>query len=112
MKLTRLDLEEFRIYRHAELDFPPAGLRLFGTNASGKTSLLEAIYLLATTRSPRSSIDRDLINWESNEEFELAPYARVSGHLTQEDGVEREVEIALVADATRLNVTRKRAKID
>jgi DNA replication and repair protein RecF len=112
MKLLRLELEEFRVYRRTVLEIPPAGLRLYGANASGKTSLLEAIYLLATTRSPRASVDRDLINWESNEEFELAPYARVSGHLTQVDAIEREVEMALVADTTRPSVTRKRAKID
>ena len=112
MILLRLDLEEFRIYRRVALEIPPAGLRLFGTNGSGKTSLLEAIYLLATTRSPRSSLDRDLINWESNAEFELAPFARVSGHLAQADGIERDVEMALVADSVRPSVTRKRAKID
>lgn len=112
MKLERLDLEEFRVYRRASLAVPPAGLRLYGTNASGKTSLLEAIYLVATTRSPRATIDRDLINWESNDEFELAPYARVVGYLTESDGDSHEVEIALVADAARPNVTRKRAKLD
>jgi DNA replication and repair protein RecF len=112
MKLVRLELEEFRVYRRSTLEIPPAGLRLYGTNASGKTSLLEAIYLLATTRSPRASVDRDLINWESNDEFELAPYARAVGHLTESDGDDHEVEIALVADASRPNVTRKRAKLD
>ncbi|HVX29408.1 MAG TPA: DNA replication and repair protein RecF, partial [Nitrolancea sp.] len=112
MRLDRLELEEFRVYRRAVLDLPPDGLRLFGTNASGKTSLLEAIYLLATTRSPRASVDRDLINWESNEEFDLAPYARVVGYLTEADGGDREVEIALVADPSRPKVTRKRAKLD
>ena len=112
MKLLCLELEEFRIYRRMVLEIPPAGLRLFGTNASGKTSLLESIYLLATTRSPRASVDRDLINWESNAEFELAPYARVSGRLTQDDAIEREVEIALVADTARPSMTRKRARVD
>jgi len=112
MRLERLDLEEFRIYRRATLEFPPAGLRLYGTNASGKTSLLEAIYLLATTRSPRASVDRDLINWESNDEFDLAPYARVVGRLIESEDNDHEVEIALVADSSRPNVTRKRAKLD
>jgi DNA replication and repair protein RecF len=112
MKLERLDLEEFRVYRRNTLEIPSAGLRLYGTNASGKTSLLEAIYLLATTRSPRASVDRDLINWESNDEFELAPYARAVGRLTESDGADHEVEIAVVADASRPNVTRKRAKLD
>jgi DNA replication and repair protein RecF len=112
MRLERLDLEEFRVYRRASLEIPPAGMRLFGTNASGKTSLLEAIYLLATTRSPRASVDRDLINWESNEEYDLAPYARAVGYMTDSDGDDHEIEITLVADAARPNVTRKRAKLD
>ncbi|HEX3721256.1 MAG TPA: DNA replication and repair protein RecF [Nitrolancea sp.] len=112
MKLLRLELEEFRNYRRAVLDVPAAGLRVYGANATGKTSLLESIYLLATTRSPRASVDRDLINWESNEEFELAPYARASGHIAEVGATEREVEIALLADANRPTVARKRAKID
>lgn len=112
MRLLQLELEEFRVYHHAELDIPEGGFRLSGANASGKTSLLESIYLLATTRSPRASLERDMINWESNQEYGLAPFARVSARLIQYQGSQRTIELTLSADTDRSNAVRKRAKID
>ena len=112
MRLLRLQLEEFRVYRHCELTIQAPGLRLSGANASGKTSLLESIYLLATTRSPRTTLERELIGWESNQEFGLAPFARVFATVNYEDGSERSLELTLTSDTSRSNAIRKRAKID
>lgn len=111
MRLTKLDLEEFRCYHRATLDLPCAGLRLYGRNASGKTSLLEAIYLLATMRSPRASYERETINWESAREYGLPPYARVRGWIRR-DHEPHDIEAVLTADETRGNVVRKRVKLD
>ena len=52
-------------------------MSLQGENAQGKTNLLEAIYYLATTRSPLAVTDRQLIHWAADEE--VIPYARVEG---------------------------------
>lgn len=61
MKLTRVRLSNFRNY--AELDFDPApGLNVFvGANAQGKSNLLEAIAMLGTGKSFRTSRDADLV---------------------------------------------------
>ncbi len=112
MRLQRLDLEEFRVYHRAEIEVPAEGLRLSGPNASGKTSLLESIYLLATTRSPRASLERELINWESNQEYGLAPFSRVTARIDQGDGFEQSIELVLTTENARPNSIRKRAKID
>lgn len=112
MRIQRLGLDEFRLYRHVLVDMPADGLRLFGANASGKTSLLESIYLLATTRSPRAALERDLINWQSNQEYGLAPYARVAAVLLSEDHSTHEIELTLSADTSRPTTIRKRAKVD
>src|SRR5919202_6852070 len=69
MYLTRLQLEQFRNYARLDLAVPRHGLLLFGANASGKTSFLEALYLLATTRSPRAGVERELIRWGSGEDY-------------------------------------------
>jgi len=53
-------LEQFRCYPRLEIEPGPGLNILVGANASGKTSILEAIYLLAVTRSHRTSNDRDL----------------------------------------------------
>jgi DNA replication and repair protein RecF len=80
MRLTHLQLTEFRSYRHLDLSTPAAGLILTGRNASGKSTLLEAIRMLSTLRSPRSTHDRDVIHWSSGEDLAVAPYARVVGN--------------------------------
>lgn len=110
MRLTSLELDEFRLYRTLRLAIPPAGLRVVGRNASGKTSLLEAVYLLATARSPRASLERDLINWHSNEEYDLSPYARVRAEVDS-DGRSLDLELTLAVEPER-GGTRKRVKID
>jgi DNA replication and repair protein RecF len=112
MRLTRLELEEFRCYPRIELEIPRPGLRLYGRNATGKTSLLEAIYLLATMRSPRASQDRDMISWTSAGEFGLPPYARVRGVLVRSEREEQEIEVALTVDERRGEGIRKRVKLD
>ncbi len=88
MHLTRLTLEQFRSYRSLDLPIGPAGLRIIGRNASGKTSLLEAIMLLATTRSPRTTTDLETVNWESGIEFGVPPYARLGATVVTDEGEE------------------------
>lgn len=69
MLLRRLSLRQFRIYEELELEVPD-GLILFeGPNASGKTSLLEAVYYLATLRSFRTRRMQNLIRWDGRESF-------------------------------------------
>ena len=55
MPLVSLELHNFRIYESAQLDPNPYLNLIFGANASGKTSLLEAINLLGTGRSFRTT---------------------------------------------------------
>ncbi|HEX5503713.1 MAG TPA: DNA replication/repair protein RecF [Thermomicrobiales bacterium] len=98
MHLTHLQLEQFRNYAHLDLAVPPAGLLVHGANASGKTSILEAIYFLATTRSPRAGADREMIRWGSGQDYGVAPFARAIGRVDRRDGP-AELEIALLSDA-------------
>jgi len=58
MRIRYLSLTNFRNYARLELTLPGRPLLLYGANAQGKTSLLEAIYLLATGSSPLTSHDR------------------------------------------------------
>ncbi len=63
MNISKLRLQYFRCYEQLTLDLPPGRNLFIGPNASGKTSLLEAILLLATTNSPRTTYDRELVQW-------------------------------------------------
>jgi DNA replication and repair protein RecF len=92
MHIRTLSLTNFRNYARLELDLPERPLLLYGANAQGKTSLLEAIYMLATGSSPLTAFDRELIKWEA--EAEGLPYARVRGEVARHKGV-HEIEIVL-----------------
>ncbi len=98
MPLKALNLEQFRSYGALTLDVPDVGLRIVGPNASGKTTLLEAVLFLATLRSPRTSSENDLIGWKSGADYGVAPYARVVGSII--DGNElTELIVSLETDA-------------
>jgi DNA replication and repair protein RecF len=63
MKLTHISLTNFRNFTRLDIDVPVGTVMLVGNNAQGKTSLLEAIYFLATLTSFHASTDRQLINF-------------------------------------------------
>lgn len=65
MHITHLSLTNFRNYGRLELSLPQGPTLLYGSNAQGKTNLLEAIYYLATTRSPHADNDAQLLNWNA-----------------------------------------------
>lgn len=111
MHLTLLTLEEFRTYQQLALELPPEGLRIAGRNASGKTSLLEAIVLLATTRSPRTSTERDTVRWTSGEEYGVNPYARLGAVVVAKDRRHR-LEISLELPEGTARIARKRFRVD
>ncbi|MBW4522386.1 MAG: DNA replication/repair protein RecF [Scytolyngbya sp. HA4215-MV1] len=61
MYLKALHLRQFRNYQDQFLEFSAPKTILVGDNAQGKSNLLEAVELLSTLRSHRTSRDRDLI---------------------------------------------------
>jgi len=93
MRIEHLSLTNFRNYTRLELDFPGHTILLQGDNAQGKTNLLEAIYYLATTRSPHAGTEHELVNWLA--ENQDLPHARLVAQVRKGDGSLR-VEITLV----------------
>jgi len=61
MYLKSLHLNRFRNYRDREVQFDAQKTIVVGNNAQGKSNLLEAVELLATLKSHRTSRDRDLV---------------------------------------------------
>jgi DNA replication and repair protein RecF len=61
MPLRRLQVSDFRCVQAAELHFDPKFTLISGQNASGKTSLLEAVYVLSRGRSFRTRRLQNLI---------------------------------------------------
>ena len=61
MRIHKLQLHNFRNYEDLTMEFSPGVNILYGDNAQGKTNLLEAIYLAATTKGIRNNKDREMI---------------------------------------------------
>jgi DNA replication and repair protein RecF len=92
MKLLRLNLEKFRNYPALDLEFD-AGNRITcitGPNAQGKTNILEAIYLLALTKSFRANHSEDLIMWGED-------FCRVKGEFRFEGAAPADAQLILEA---------------
>lgn len=82
MPLGHIDIRFLRNLSNVSLDFDPSLNLIYGDNASGKTSLLEAIYLLATGRSFRSHRAEHLIQ-HGQEAFSInALHTSASGQST------------------------------
>lgn len=77
MHLTHLALSNYRNFARLEIAVPGGPLLLVGNNAQGKTSLLEAVYYLATFTSFHASSDRQLIDFSM--ESEPLAVARIVG---------------------------------
>ncbi len=63
MHLTHLSLTNFRSFTRLDMDIPRRVVLLTGSNAQGKTSILEAIYFLAAFTSFQTHADRQLVNF-------------------------------------------------
>src|SRR6476619_5827014 len=97
MYCQHLTLDEFRNYRRLDISLSSGVTVLQGDNASGKTSLLEALYLLATTRSSRTTSDLELINFAAPNDLGSPPFARITAQVEREKGP-LQVEILVVRD--------------
>lgn len=67
MYLDKIKLRNYRNYANELFSLSPGMNIIIGDNGEGKTNLLEAVYLLSTTRSHRNENDRELILF--NEDF-------------------------------------------
>jgi DNA replication and repair protein RecF len=59
--LSSINIENFRCIERAHLELDPRGTGILGRNASGKTSLLEAIFFLGHARSLRTNTREKLV---------------------------------------------------
>jgi DNA replication and repair protein RecF len=88
VRITRIELTDFRSYGTFVLEPAPGLTVLVGPNAAGKTNIVEAIQLVTATRSFRRPEYSDLIRWGATQ-------SRVA--LRAEEG-ERLLEVELRVD--------------
>src|SRR5437773_12356371 len=97
--LETLRLADLRSYAALEVDFGPGPHLVWGPNAAGKTTLLEAMVLLAWGRSHRTPADGELIRWGRE-------LARVEGVIGSDT-----VEVAIVRSGSG-SAGRKRIRVN
>lgn len=87
MIIKSMSLQNYRNYKTLCLDFDPNTNIFYGDNAQGKTNILEAVYVSGTTKSHRSSKDRELICF-SEEEAHICT-------LMERKGIEHKIDMHL-----------------
>ena len=87
MIIKSIELADYRNYDSLKLQFDKGTNILCGDNAQGKTNILEAIFVAATTKSHKGSKDREIINFEKEE-------AHIRTYL-EKDHVETRVDMHL-----------------
>ncbi len=63
MTIQSLTLQNFRNYSKRAFAFSPETTLIIGLNTAGKTNILEAIFMMATGRSFRAEMDREVVAW-------------------------------------------------
>jgi DNA replication and repair protein RecF len=100
--LNRLELTDLRAYAALEAEFGPGPQLVWGPNAAGKTSLLEAMVVLARGGSHRTTTDAELIRWGSD-------VTRIVG---RSGGDEIEVGLVRPGSAAAAGGARKRVRVN
>ena len=100
--VRQLQLDSVRSYRQLDASFGAGPQLVWGPNAAGKTSLLEAMVVLARGASHRTSTDAELIRWG-------ADVARIDGRSGDD-----QIEVALVrpGSVSAAGGARKRIRVN
>ena len=66
MLLNSIDIKNFRLHSNTKLEFSKNINYIIGGNGQGKTSLLESIYYLCTTKSLSQTPDNEALRFDKN----------------------------------------------
>jgi DNA replication and repair protein RecF len=111
MYIKHLSLTNFRNFARLDIDIPRRVVVLVGSNAQGKTSLLEAIYFMAAFTSFQTHADRQLVNFIAARE---ARNQIVVGRLVadfQRGRSDHRLEARLILEPTGVNGSRLRKEV-
>ena len=104
MKINDLTLTNFRNHNNLKINFDSNVTLITGDNGSGKSTILEAIYILSVGRLKASRYDRDLIQYGKD-------FCSVKANIqTKEDDLDMELQI--IKSERFDNASIKKAKIN
>lgn len=107
MRLSWIELRDFRNHAHTRIDPMPDGLIVaVGPNGEGKTNLLEGIHFLYALGSPRTSTNGNLVREGATAAYTRGEFETLEGKVLVE--VEIPVQGASRVQVNRSPVRRKR----
>ena len=96
MRVTHLELRNFRNYGSLNLNLENNLTVIQGTNGSGKTNLAEAIYYLSLAKSWRTNECQALIRYGED-------HASIKAKV-EENGLKREIEIFILGKGRKISI--------
>ena len=93
MIIRSLELTDYRNYDHLNIEFDRGTNIFYGDNAQGKTNILEAVYIAATTKSHKGSRDSEIIRFGHEE-----AHVRT---VVENDGIPTRVDMHLRSSKTK-----------
>ena len=108
MYLKHLSLTNFRSLTRLDMELPRRVVLLVGSNAQGKTSVLEAIYFLAAFTSLQTHVDRQIVNFHEAKN-PLAVTRLVADY--QRNKTKQRIEARLILEPSGINGQRLRKEI-
>jgi len=115
MHIKHLSLTHFRNYTRLDINVPRRVIVLAGSNAQGKTSLLEAVYFTSALTSFQTNADRQLVSFMAAREAQKQVSVGRIVSVFQRGGSEHRLEVRLIMEPTGVvnNVRlRKEALLD
>ncbi len=112
MYIEHLSLTNFRSFARLDLEMPRRVALLVGGNAQGKTSLLEAIYYLATFTSFQTHVDRELVNFiAAREAHQQVVVTRLTADFWR-GGSSHRLEARLILEPMGVNTARPASPLE
>jgi DNA replication and repair protein RecF len=110
MRLTHLSLTHYRAFNQVDVALPRGVVVLVGDNAQGKTSLLEAVFFLATITSFQTSQDQQVVSFSARDDD--IPVTRIVADYERAGKAHRlEIRLILQGGSTESNTGRLRKEI-
>ncbi len=95
MAFSKISIKRFRCFEELNLDLSPGVNFFYGTNGSGKTSILESIFIFSSGKSFKSSNTSSLINFDFDN-FSLKAFDSERGYIVEiKKDINRPISIKL-----------------
>ncbi len=106
MRMRQIYFKGFRNFITAKFEFPAKITIIIGDNATGKSNILEGIYLMATGKSYKAGMEEEMVNYDSG-------MARIVGVSSIDEGKNPQIHnIKYDVQDTKLEVVLTRGEIE